>query len=75
MSGANLTKNAIDIGRACMPLIRLLQQDGLTWSDREQIAAAIQNNLRIYKDHLAEQEHIRSAGQVSAVMSGLGISK
>lgn len=58
MIGANIGKNPVDIGRACMPLVRLLMQDGLTWSDREKIAEAIQNNLRVYADHQAEQRHI-----------------
>jgi hypothetical protein len=60
--GANLARKAIDIGRACMPLVRLLQQDGLSWADREAIASAIQNNLRIHRDMEAEQRHLQGGG-------------
>lgn len=59
--GAQLGRNPVDLSRACMPLVRLLRKEGLSWSDREEIAWAIQDNLRIYGDMEAERQHIAGA--------------
>ena len=47
-----------DVGRVVMPLVRLLCQNGLSWSNREEIADAIRNTLRVHGDMEKEREHL-----------------
>lgn len=50
------------LARVAMPLVRLLQQDGLSWSDREDIANAIQAAIRTHAGMEAERRHLLGAG-------------
>lgn len=70
--GANLHKNLFDLGRVCMPLVELLLTSDLSWDDREKIASAIQNNIRIYKEHEAEQQHLNMSNseKFQAILRG-----
>lgn len=47
-----------DLGRVCIPLVRLMNKEGLSWSDRELIAGVILDTLRVHADMQAEAEHL-----------------
>lgn len=48
MVGSNLPKGA-DLGRVVMPIIRVMCAGGLSWSNKEDCAAAIQEAYRHWK--------------------------
>ncbi len=56
------------LGQVVMPLVRLLQSNDLSWSDREQIADAIMVASRHHKGMADEKNHLAAAQgqQISA---------
>jgi len=65
-----------DLGRAVMPLVKVLRDAQLSWSEREQIADAILAAWRAHKSMADEEAHLAQGacgGQQSyeAAFSGL----
>lgn len=56
----------INVSRVAMPLVRLMLEGGLSWSEKEKVADAIQDALRIHKSHKDEAEHLRRGLTASA---------
>jgi hypothetical protein len=74
-SGANLNRRGFDIARVAMPLVRLMREGSLSWSQKEQIADLIGQLLYTNESHKAEQDHLsgRSAeAQMRAAEKALG---
>jgi hypothetical protein len=47
-----------DLARVVMPLVKLLRDARISWSDRETIAGAIDTAIRQHKDMEAEQQQL-----------------
>lgn len=63
--GANMAKT-LDLGRVAMPLVRLMNEAGLSWSDKQKIAGCIQSLINDHEAMKKEQAHIHGA------MAGMG---
>lgn len=70
MPGPSNMVGGPNLGAVVMPLVRLLSENGseLSWSNREMIAAAISDAMRVHKSMLDEQRHI-SGGVISGLAS------
>lgn len=66
----NQAMNQIDKGpnlsRVVMPLVKLMNGGQLSWSDRETVADAIREAIRIHESMKAEQNHL--LGRLGAAM-------
>jgi len=73
MNGANLIKQA-NVAAVAMPLVRLLKH-GLSWSDRETVARALQDVLNQFESMEAERLHLNGGSGMQQAQSLVGIVK
>lgn len=72
MSGANLTKDPMDLARVAMPLVRLMRDGKLSWSQKQEIANVIHDLCNERKEWEREQAHIAGALSPAAAQAGIG---
>lgn len=71
MSGANLTKDYMDLARVAMPLVRLMRDGRLSWAQKEEIAGVILQLCAERRDHEKEMQHL--AGGLASAASGASV--
>ena len=64
-AGNNLAKDQIDIGFVLMPMIKMLSNHQLSWSQREQIASAMLQTMRHHKSMVDEVQCNAASSQQS----------
>lgn len=80
MNAGNQINSGPNLGRVVMPLVKLMKTGELSWSDREAVADAIRDALRIHESMKAEQNHLlgglqAAAGQQMGVGQQIGAMK